>query len=286
MIANNANRDLQQGISTANFHLLEPCNMACKHCFAANLATNYLTLDESSKIVRLLAQAGFKKINFAGGEPMMYPGLDRLIRLAKEERMTTSIVTNGTMVTDSWLKDISEYLDFVAVSIDSADPETHRRSGRTTKNGSLSAKQYLKICCSAKLYDIRLKINTVVTSYNCGEDMTGFIEDAAPERWKIMQALRVDGQNDSNVKQFEVTDKQFAAFVERHSSVNGVKVVLENNDLMTGSYVMVDPLGHFFDNTKGSYAYSRPILQVGAQDALQDVKINPEKFFARGGKYD
>ena len=286
MIANNTDRDLQQGISTVNFHLLESCNMICKHCFAANLATNYLTLDESSKIVRLLAQAGFKKINFAGGETMIYPGLDCLIRLAKEEGMTTSIVTNGTRVTDSWLKDISGCLDLIAVSIDSADPETHKRSGRTTKNGPLTAKQYLKICRSVKLYDIRLKINTVVTSYNCDEDMTEFIEDAAPERWKIMQALRVDGQNDSNAKYFEVADKQFAAFVEMNDSVNGVKVVPEDHDLMTGSYVMADPLGRFFDNTKGSYTYSRPILQVGVQDALQDVKINPEKFFARGGKYD
>ena len=286
MIANNTDRDLQQEISTVNFHLLKSCNMACKHCFTANLTTNYLTLDESSKIVRSLAQAGFKKINFAGGEPMIYPGLDCLIRLAKEEGMTTSIVTNGTRVTDLWLKDISEYLDFITVSIDSADPETHKRSGRTTKNGPLTAKQYLKICHSAKLYNIRLKINTVVTSYNCDEDMTEFIEGAAPERWKIMQALRVNGQNDSNAKYFEVADKQFAAFVERNDSVKGVKVVPEDNDLMTDSYVMADPLGRFFDNTKGSYTYSRPILQVGVQDALQDVKINPEKFFARGGKYD
>ena len=260
--------------------------MTCKHCFAANLATKYLPLDESSKIVRLLAQAGFKKINFAGGETMLYPHLDCLIRLAKEEGMTTSIVTNCTMVTDSWLKDISGYLDFIAASIDSADPETHKRSGRTTKNGPLTAKQYLKVCRSVKMHDIRLKINTVVTSYNCDEDMTGFIEDVAPERWKIMQALRVDGQNDSNAKHFEVTDKQFAAFVERHSSVNGVKVVPEDNDLMTGSYVMIDPTGRFFDNTRGSYTYSRPILQVGVSDALQYIKTDFKKFVLRGGRYD
>ena len=74
--------------------------------------------------------------------------------------------------------------------------------------------------------------------------------------------------------------------MERNDSVKGVKVVPEDNDLMTDSYVMADPLGRFFDNTKGSYTYSRPILQIGVQDALQDVKINPEKFFARGGKYD
>ena len=31
-----------------------------------------------------------------------------------------------------------------------------------------------------------------------------------------------------------------------------IKVVPESNDLMTGSYVMVDPAGRFFDNTSGA----------------------------------
>ena len=32
---------------------------------------------------------------------------------------------------------------------------------------------------------------------------------------------------------------------------------------MTGSYVMVDPAGRFFDNTSGYHTYGRPILEGG-----------------------
>ena len=63
-------------------------------------------------------------------------------------------------------------------------------------------------------------------------------------------------------------------------------VVPESNDLMTGSYVMVDPAGRFFDNVSGTHTYSRPILEVGVEEALRDISIAPEKFLSRGGSYD
>ena len=62
-------------------------------------------------------------------------------------------------------------------------------------------------------------------------------------------------------------------------------MVPETNDLMTGSYVMVDPAGRFFDNVAGHHTYSRPILEVGVEEALRDVSIAPEKFLSRGGSY-
>ena len=42
-----------------------------------------------------LATAGFDKMNFVGGEPILCPWLPDLIRRAKELELTTSIVTNG-----------------------------------------------------------------------------------------------------------------------------------------------------------------------------------------------
>ena len=66
----------------------------------------------------------------------------------------------------------------------------------------------------------------------------------------------------------------------------GITVVPESNDLMTGSYVMVDPAGRFFDNVSGTHTYSRPILEVGVEEALRDISIAPEKFLSRGGSYD
>ena len=276
----------KQPIPAINFHLLQACNMACGHCFAVSLPMNRLTLDESSEIIGLLSQAGFEKINFAGGEPMLYPELDHLIREAKESGMTTSIVTNGTRITDVWLDGMSGYLDWIALSIDSANPDTHMRSGRVTCDGAIRTEKYLEMCRSIRQHGMRLKINTVVTHYNRDEDMTGFIREAAPERWKIMRVLTVMGQNDHNAGLFEVTGGQFDAYVERNRSVGDIIVVPESNDLMTSSYVMIDPTGRFFDNAKGRHTYSRPILQVGVSDALQDVKTDPGRFGLRGGYYE
>ena len=273
-------------VPAVNYHLLLACNMACTHCFAANLSADRLPEAEAAKVVRMIAEAGFEKINFAGGEPMLHPGLGSLIRTAKEYDMTTSVVTNGTRMTAQWLDEVSEHLDWVALSIDSPHPETHAASGRVDRNGPLSPERYLEMCDAIRRSGIRLKINTVVTIHNHGEVMAGFVSDARPERWKIMRALLVGGQNDRKPGPFEVTGAQFDAYVKRNAPIEGITVVPEDNDLMTGSYIMVDPMGRFYDNVDGSYRYGRPILQVGVEEALQDIIIYKETFERRGGLYE
>lgn len=262
--------------------------MSCGHCYATNLSRKNLEPEKAAEIVRLLPDAGFEKINFAGGEPMLYPGLDELIRTAKGSGMTTSIVTNGSRVTGEWLESMHGCLDWIALSVDSVKPETNAMSGRATSLGVTTSEEYLRTARSIKLHGIRLKINTVVTLYNHEEDMSAFIRTAGPERWKIMQELTVEGQNDESMHSFQVTVDQFKAYVERHNGVEreGTAVIPEDNDMMTGSYAMVDPMGRFFDNVDGRYSYSRPILEVGAVSALEDVRIDLDKFEGRGGFYD
>ena len=69
-------------------------------------------------------------------------------------------------------------------------------------------------------------------------------------------------------------------------AANGIVVVPEDNVLMRGSYVMVDPAGRFFDNVQGRHNYSKPILDVGVEEALQNVAIDRRLFLRRGGSYD
>jgi hypothetical protein len=54
---------------------------------------------------------------------------------------------------------------------------------------------------------------------------------------------------------------------------------------MIGSYVMVDPAGRFYDNVDSAYRYSRPILEVGAAEALNDVSVFRDVFLDRKGDY-
>lgn len=277
--------------STVNYHLLRACNMRCGFCFATFEDAprgRQLERGEALELVNLLCQAGFRKINFAGGEPTLRPWLSDLIRQAKYYGLTTSIVTNGSRITPEWLDDLGGCLDIIALSIDSVIPDTQREIGRVVKGKPpIDISHYIELGNLTRGRGIRLKVNTVVNRANHTEDLRSFIVDMKPERWKIFQALPVDGQNDVRIGEFTVTDSEFERYVDRNRCVEsvGIQVVPENNTLMTGSYVMIDPLGRFFDNVRGRHTYSAPILQVGVETALEQVAIDTECFELRGGIY-
>ena len=284
-------------VPSVNFHLWEPCNMRCGFCFATfqdvkremNLPKGHLPKEDCISVIDQIAAFGFEKINFAGGEPRLCPWLSDLIIRAKEHGMITSIVTNGSRITDQWLDNLNGSLDWIGLSIDTVDPEKLKRLGRAVGGKvPITAGEYLDIIGKIKRHEIRLKINTVVTSVTWEEDFTSFIREAKPERWKLLQVLPVKGQNDAQIDDFIITTEQFEAYIQRNRIVesDGVTVVPENNEAMTESYVMIDPAGRFFDNTQGFHRYSELILKVVVAEALKQVSIDPERFHQRGGEYD
>ncbi len=283
------------GVPTVNYHLWKPCNMRCGFCFAGfqdipreALPAGHLGREESLRVVEALGMAGFRKLNFAGGEPTLCPWLPDLLARARTLGLTTSMVTNGSRITRDWVKIIAGSLDWAALSVDSVNPDTLRRTGRQTRAGPMTEEDYLAAFALLAEYGVRIKINTVVTRDNLEEDLSGFIAAARPERWKLLQALPVAGQNDGAIEGFAVTPEEFDAYVRRSRRVEalGIVVVPEPNHLMRGSYVMVDPAGRFFDNASGGHTYSRPILEMGVAAALGDVSVDAGRFLARGGLYD
>ena len=282
-------------IPSVNFHLWAPCNMRCGFCFAGFLDVKrdvlpkgHLNREDCVRVVEALADVGFAKINFAGGEPTLCPWLADLIQTAKARGLATSIVTNGTRIDPERLSGVKDVLDWIALSVDTVDPDKLRATGRVTPRGPMSERDYLKIAADIREGGFGLKINTVVTSVNQDEDFTDFILRARPARWKILQFLPVADQNGGSADEFIVSKRSFDEYVERNRIVEkrGVAVIPEDNAMMTGSYAMVDPAGRFFDNAAGRHAYSRPILEAGAREALSDVSIDAERFSQRGGLYD
>ena len=190
-------------VPSVNFHLWQPCNMGCGFCFARfvdvqqeMLPKGHLSRADCIRVVDSLGQARFDKINFAGGEPLLCPWLPELIQVAKHHGMTTSVVTNGTKITNRWLDSVRRHLDWIAISVDTVDPERLKLIGRVTPAGPLTEPALLEAITAIKRRGIRLKINTVVTAETWDEDLRAFIALARPERWKILQVLAVSDQND------------------------------------------------------------------------------------------
>ena len=174
--------------------------MRCGFCFATFedigtdiLPRGHLGREKSIAVVEALAHAGFQKINFAGGEPTLCPWLPELINLATDLELTTSVVTNGSRITREWLDGIDGSLDWSALSVDSVDSDTLLRTGRTTRSGPMGEADYLQVIGLLRQYGVRIKVNTVVTQNNLEEDLTTFIIEARPERWKLLQVLPVSG---------------------------------------------------------------------------------------------
>ncbi|MGB1017771.1 MAG: viperin family antiviral radical SAM protein [Chitinophagales bacterium] len=280
-----------QFIPSINFHLWEPCNMRCKFCFAtfqdvkqSILPKGHLPKEDALQLIRQFADFGFEKITFVGGEPTLCPWLDDLIAYAKSLGMVTMLVSNGTRLTSDFLLRNRKHLDWIALSIDSLQDATNLKTGRAVvgkKVISLAAYKILINNIKANAY--RFKLNTVVNRYNYREDFRAFINFAAPERWKVLQVLPIKGQNDKSIADFMISKKQFHTFLEKHKTVSSL--VPETNDDIKGSYVMVDPAGRLFENSKGEHLYSKPILSVGIKKAIESMNYNYTKFIDRGGLY-
>jgi len=256
--------------------------MSCKFCFAKFKKVPELGKKQSISLVKLLAEYGYQKINFVGGEPTLCPWLKDLLREAKNSGITTSIVTNGLLINKSWLNIHSEYLDWIGFSIDSIIPETNHKLGRHTSNSmSPDISTILEALEMAKGLGLKIKINTVVTQLNKDENFTELISQIKPEKWKIFQILIIRGENDK-ARSLMINNEEFENFLFNHRELTfHTKMLPEYSEDMIGSYLMIDPSGCFYDNSNGVYVKSDSLLKVGIADALKQVKISRIKFTTR-----
>ena len=267
-----------------NFHINRHCNARCRFCFATfRDVPGLLSLGDALRTIDLLRAAGAEKINFAGGEPTLHPQLGALLRHAHGLGLVTSVVTNGARL-ERLLRDHAEVLDWAGLSVDSGREDVEVALGRS-RGGHVAQSIHLADLCRAS--GVRVKLNTVVTTLNAEEELSGLVRRIAPERWKVFQVLPMVGQNDGVVEPLLISAAAFDAFVRRHEPLRGegLAPVVEDNDTMRGSYAMIDPAGRFFGNATGAHVYSDPIVAQGVAATLAQVGFVPHKFEGRGGRY-
>lgn len=263
--------------TAVNLHFTRACNAKCRFCYAHFHAhRDVLSPAEWAVIIEQIASLGVTKVNFVGGEPTLSKDLHVMLAAARRLGLTTSIVSNGFRlqpVLEQW----GHLLDWVGLSIDAADDGTNERLGR----GRI-LESSLALLELARAKGCRTKINTVVTSETVEASFASVLERHRPDRWKVFQVLPIAGENDDASDLF-IDAAAFTRYLERHAAWEPVG---EDNDDMTGSYLMVNPEGRFFDNVGGALHASDPILDVGVEAALAQVRVVVDRFVERGGLYD
>ncbi|MBP2132353.1 radical S-adenosyl methionine domain-containing protein 2 [Methanomicrobium sp. W14] len=270
-------------IRSANWHITSKCNYNCKFCFSQNLKGELKDLKKMNEVLLHLKQLGITKINFVGGEPLMYPHIIEAIRTAKDLGFTTSITTNGSLCNEKLISEFEDILDWIGLSVDSVSEKIERELGRGN-GGHLS--HIMKITGLIHLSGIKLKVNTTVTRKTYLEDMHEFIEKTDPDRWKIFQFLHVKGQNSNAAESLSISSEEYRLFKLRHQDIvlkNGIAPVFESAEDMVDSYLMINPEGNIFINKNCNYR-EIPLLNLNRKNFSE--LVNQEKYISRGGLYD
>ena len=270
-------------IKSVNWHITNRCNYACRFCFAQNIGKHEVSFEEGKILLKKLSDSGIEKINFAGGEPLLHPRLPDYCKEAKNLGMTVSITTNGSHLDQNMVSQLSGSVDWIAISVDSCLDTVEAAMGRGRGEHVTNALNAAVLVHEA---GIHLKMNTTVTSLTWQENMHPLIQMMKPDRWKVMQMLVINGENDTSSIGLGVSSAQFREFVERHRSLclgPDVYPVFESVDDMEDSYFMITPNGRVMSNA------GRKITLYELDDILKqgvDKLVDSDKYLDRGGIYD
>lgn len=281
-----------------NFHMTEACNFQCAYCYAKwndqpSSKELYGHPGQVDALLTALANYFFApnhirdeldyqrvRINFAGGEPMML-GKYFTAALAKAKSLgfQTSVITNGHFLTEKVLRETAPMLDMLGISFDTADELIANSIGRIDRRKRwLGASQLLHIARSYRALNSagQLKINTVINPFNVRENLSPLISQIQPDKWKLLRVLPVHDATQV------ITDTQYQAYIDRHQS-SFPSLIVEDNDDMWQSYLMINPQGQFYQNDgpANGHLQSAPILKAGVDEALSQIPFNLNAFANR-----
>ena len=116
-------------LQSVHLSLSEDCNLKCKYCYARlrqESSTKPLTIEEYRNLITQLTEA-FPRltITLTGGEPLLNPHWKEIARMAKEGGAKVFLLTNGLLINESNIADISGLFDLVTLSVDGSSADVH-----------------------------------------------------------------------------------------------------------------------------------------------------------------
>ena len=188
--------------------------------------------------------------------------------------MNISVQTNGTNL--EMLASIIRSISQIGISIDSWDSERNKIIGRCCGAKTLNKDALLhKINLLRKAGGtFKLKINTVVNEWNWDDVVIPQMDELGCNRIKILRQMPFGTSKG-------ISEEQFHTFIKCNYRET-LPIYIEDNDLMTESYLMIAPDGKLFQNTHSwKYVYSNSLLSTKFTDAIRQINFDIEKFDSR-----
>src|SRR5262249_21674895 len=103
---------------------IRKCNIDCGYCNEYDKVSPPVATDVMRSRIDKLADLGTSVVAFSGGEPMLHPDLDDLIRHIRARGMMAGLITNGYFLVPNRIAQLNDAgLDFLQISIDNVEPD-------------------------------------------------------------------------------------------------------------------------------------------------------------------
>jgi MoaA/NifB/PqqE/SkfB family radical SAM enzyme len=100
------------------------CNLACEYCNEFDDFSKPVPLETMFRRIDKLGELGTSVVTISGGEPLLHPELDEVIRRIRHNGMVAGLITNGYLLVAERIQRLNKAgLEWLQISIDNVNPD-------------------------------------------------------------------------------------------------------------------------------------------------------------------
>lgn len=169
------------------------CNMHCPHCAVAAgdaPAPKLSSAQLADTVEQLAKKYNVVNVRVTGGEPLLFSGLQDVLKAARNSGGRVVLETNSTLVTEDFARQVAGWVDLVGISLDSL---TRHGTYRGLPDGTRKAMDGIRTFVDAGCYT---QIATTVMDWNKSElpDIVEFACSVGVKRVRLLPNIVTAGR--------------------------------------------------------------------------------------------